>query len=711
MISIYVLIFALMCFGMESSVLFSSQMEVCDGNSCVSKHTSFMSLFLYLLKRCAPSLVIVATIRERQDWEFSFQIPNTSIFSDSQGGKWKSDQDIVIDFVREETRMEFPLQHVQTSKNAYVERSKLLATCPPTSHCCSGWEYKMKHNETSNVDFFRPGQPLLKFKLKIDAQQGASHQEMILSHAIDKVSDGALEAEIVYNVFDPLYISQDTYISVDRQETMEPFLVLGKLFVGSSVNRIGISNSNFLLGMNSISTCTTDKGRSLFRVDDGLFYNQFSSFVENTFENRYSASWYKEMSHTDIEDHKPLKFSVKPHQDVNTMLSLKVEASSFKIKKLYAKLKLLDSGSYPVLVDQERVSHYIELNNTGLVSGQVNVVNTDCCYGSGDVVDCEPLFSSRTAYFEPSESKKITMAENIQYLLYNTTGYCYYVLKQHGVEDVEITISFDYTIGECKPPFFVEVIDGKEVCKSHCSIDQVLDLETNECNPADCWVKYGGARNWYDPVDGLCKPAPQCEYYDPETNTCVEFPGPQNPSTPTTIPSSPQTPSIEPVDCGPNGEWSETSNNCKCNDGWSTDLQQPIFNFKWCTVKSVSVPTKEESYLKQSEVIAITCVCIAVLIGAIVGICIVKRKCKKRKKKEVDEESGTDPTDESTEKEDISPPPSPKFHSSEESDGFFEMIWNHAPSTHEGEVTPHGLTPFSSHDDNGLVKKIVRSDV
>ncbi len=173
-----------------------------------------------------------------------------------------------------------------------------------------------------------------------------------------------------------------------------------------------------------------------------------------------------------------------------------------------------------------------------------------------------------------------------------------------------------------------------------CTVDQLAVT----CAPVDCFSKYLGAKNFYNPAIGLCQPAISCsasELYNPASNTCDSL---INNTVAVQVVGS-QVPDVTPVqtsiDCehgttttAPSGELG-----CTCEPGWQTDYQQKYDTFVYCGVSTAfnesSAGSSNGAFAGTSsiswfmQILIIVCV----LIGSILACCVIACICKARKRR------------------------------------------------------------------------------
>lgn len=544
----------------------------------------------------------------------------------------------------------------------------------------------MKHNSTW-FDLFNAGLSKLKYDMHITIEQGSN--SVVLSLNQDKTEEtvDTFYADIQLNFYEQMYIPPTFYIANERDSSENPFLILDT-YVGGEINKIGISQENFQSAISSSGEpCTPEKGREFFKVNNGLYYNQFSTFLPNTVSSYLNAIFSKEMSYLNVESGLPMKLAMIPISQVITLISFEAEADSIRIRKLLGEPVILKTGYYPPNPEDIQFTFYTDIMNVGKVSGTFSLINSECCFGeiSNPNINCIVLFPSVEKTVAASETQRFLIMENVAEYLYNTTGFCSFTLNQYGIVEEEFNIPFDFSQVECSD------------CHLSCTMDQVYNFTDGKCYPDDCWLKYAGSRNWYDPKDGICKPSELCRVFDVDNNKCVEFePEPQSP---VSFPAY-DTPIYKEIDCGENGDWDESSLSCKCKEGWENDLNQPSFDFKWCTIEVIVVPqAKEEKYLKQSHIILIAVSILIAIIALIVTICMLRRKCRRKKKKKRKEKIPKDLSD-------IPIPPSPNL-SRTVSENYFETAWDSVNSkAKDNEIIPQFATPFISSEDHLIIENI-----
>lgn len=630
---------------------------------------------------------MLATIEnDNQNWQVEFNIPKDSVISDENGGKWSPDEEIILTFNRHNLRVEFPLEHVGSYHNSYVNSYIYYTPSCPTIYCCDNLAFEMKHNSTW-FDLFTAGLSRLYYDLDINIEQG--NYSIVLKLNQDKTEETieSFYADIHLNFYDPMYIPPTQYIAVNRDTYENPFLILDT-YVGEEINKIGISQGNFELAISSSSEpCTIEKGRGFFKVNDGLYYNQFSKFIPISVSSFLNAVFSQNMSYLDIEYGLPLKLAMIPNSQAVTLISLEIEAEKMRIRKLIGEPVIVKKGYYSLNPEDIQLILYTDIMNVGKVIGSFTLINKDCCFGEigNPDVTCAPLFSSVEKSIEPSQTHRVLIMENVANYVYNTTGYCTFTMNQYGIEEEEFTIPFDFSQLECSN------------CHLNCTIDQVYNFTDGKCYPDDCWLKYAGSRNWYDPRDGICKPSELCRVFDVENNECVEFE--PEPQIPVTFPSH-ESPFYSEIDCGPNGVWDELSLSCICNEGWENDINQPMFDFKWCTIEVIVIPeAKEDKYLKQSHIILISVSILVIIITIIIIACILCRRRKSKKDKNKNKRENKEPSN-------VSIPPSPNL-SRTVSENHIETVWNSLhPRKKEDDLTSQFATPFMSSEDQLIIENI-----
>ena len=140
---------------------------------------------------------------------------------------------------------------------------------------------------------------------------------------------------------------------------------------------------------------------------------------------------------------------------------------------------------------------------------------------------------------------------------------------------------------DCPSPGQLATVNGVLVCEQRCTEDQtfLVEEETSICVPVRCRDKYAGARDFYNSDTRMCEPLTYCSadrQLDIVSNTC--FAGPKSETVPNSTPTAEHVPNSK-ISCGEHGESSEEGTSCRCEKGWTSNLNQDMFSFQWCAVQ------------------------------------------------------------------------------------------------------------------------------
>jgi hypothetical protein len=167
-----------------------------------------------------------------------------------------------------------------------------------------------------------------------------------------------------------------------------------------------------------------------------------------------------------------------------------------------------------------------------------------------------------------------------------------------------------------------------------CTVDQG---QAPACTPVNCFTKYSGARNWYNPRTGLCEAVPVCNnttIYDATSNVCVSQDQlatsllPPPPSFNFTVPQF-QLGALEPggnttssIQCI---HGNVTAVGCVCDNGWVTYPTQPAYQFVYCNAQLGSNSTEGSgSALSVGTLMTVALVIVVLLIALCVCCCVIK---------------------------------------------------------------------------------------
>ena len=363
-------------------------------------------------------------------------------------------------------------------------------------------------------------------------------------------------------------------------------------------------------------------------------YDQFSPFRSKTFE--FYQPRCRRLADFSLADKRDPLNSVQSMscEDMGTVvLLLELDGTQFKLKKLFGVPFVTDSGILPLRSSDQFATLFVDLTNLGEEPGIFELQPKSCCLVQNQAPGQCVAFSIDNAnvvqrLVDPHDTKRFNFLLSAG-VVADQTGACDFDLVQHGVLEASIRVEFVATLIDpkdpggssdlpslldpvdpnaptsCQPPSKIVTYQGMLMCQSPCTRDQTLG-QSGQCTPQDCTLKYGGSRNYYNQISGLCEGVALCvgnRILNTTSNTCTDPNAPPpNSGSPPSIPSfspAPAPPSLYnpttngTINCGTHGKPSQSGKSCVCDSGWSTNANQDMFEFVWCsnpTVPSVIPP-------------------------------------------------------------------------------------------------------------------------
>lgn len=274
----------------------------------------------------------------------------------------------------------------------------------------------------------------------------------------------------------------------------------------------------------------------------------------------------------------------------------------------------------------------VRVANVGTKSTLFKVSVVDCSYQTKTQMDIQAPYQQ-----EVNVNGTADFFFNVAGVsLLNSSSFCFVTVEAYGIQQVSGTAFVGSALSR----------------RATCTIDQTLP----SCSPQDCFTKYNGEKNFYNPQTGLCEATTVCsstQIYNPASNTCSSPDQVSSYLQPVTTPPSDAYQSFNvssvTINC-PHGTVTSSPSGvtCVCNAGWSTDFNQPFYSFVYCSVSSNTTSSSASSVsgsqgsatLVNPFVIIVTLLSLSVAscIGCCIGCCVCKARKRARKRQKLQDQ-------------------------------------------------------------------------
>ena len=566
-------------------------------------------------------------------------LPTSLIIFDEYNRQWALSASLSIRFSDSNRRLSYPLAFEQILQNSYEVVEALSHPCPFGGLCCvtTNVTRSMRQNSTfygvygigdgfvSSLSTLEVSQESLSWIASLSLPPNFTFPSPSLSPSPSSSTSPSpspspypspsptfLETlSFSLSPLSPLTIPLLNSSSAVFQEGADsfPFIVLDEFFYdpeNPSPNRIGMSYGSYVI----FASCDSPLG-SIFVVDSGDPYDQFSSFRNVTFSDLSGCSSLPLSSSSSSSFSLLLSLScpLLPPSDGGDFLSLSfsLSSSSLSLRPLFPLLALSQWGGYLPGTYADLVVIYVRVRNGILRNGsewigsggRVSAHIGNCCVTLNGSIVCEDI------PLEGEESRWINLKQTVTFSFPFLSG-----MNATDMEGMEVEcdvlfgsqdlivashrLSFNISFnssdpfyapvtseGSCDPSSQLFVSDGTPGCLKTCGEDEVLDLIRLTCVPINCTVAYHGQRDYFDFNAGKCVPIVVCSpnmTYFRGNNTCILSPPPPSPS-PSPLSSN--------LDCGSHGTPDPIGSMCICDAGWASPQTQS-YPFAWCSVDHTS---------------------------------------------------------------------------------------------------------------------------
>jgi hypothetical protein len=332
---------------------------------------------------------------------------------------------------------------------------------------------------------------------------------------------------------------------------------------------------------------------------------------------------------------------------------LELYASSFQIVRLYGIPQVLSSGALMVMPTDTQLTLFVDVTNVGNHQGVFQFQINSCCVRGFTCTTLNLIQFQTLAQFGTFRYSFKLQTPNGR--LYGISGSCDLTVMQLGEISLQTNFVFNSTtappvvaqasiIGNsiatamsnpastCPLPNRLQRSGNTLYCLAPCTVDQILDTNTNICRPVDCVTKYSGQRNVFNAAVFLCQAKPICtanQIYVPANNLCAASESTNStavsPSTtaPTAstvdpdlagvLPADDTSDSNEPtvvtvptltpivtaggesvdgisrraINCTSRGHLDSTNLTCTCDAGWKNAYDGATLTIRWCSVQIV----------------------------------------------------------------------------------------------------------------------------
>ncbi|KAJ6234649.1 hypothetical protein M0813_29242 [Anaeramoeba flamelloides] len=492
------------------------------------------------------TLIVSAIISHQPNsYELNYTLNAGHELVNEFGASWQVEDPITITF-QQNSRTIYSLEYQQTVSNAYEgSKHNIDSICEPLTKCCLDDEnnlfsYFVSNNKTE-YNVFAIGKPRNEWDLTVQVQQDSILNQINLqSENLEQGIDGLFTVVGEHSDLLTDLASLDDYsLFVETYEnTTEGFLVPTDQ-IENSINKIGITNEIYL----QHQTCPRV---DLISLQSSSKYDQLESFRNQNLYNKIKCKYSEKDTNYNLDrdfDHKEGVFCDDTTYDEIT-IELNTANGTFKFQKLFAELRIIDSGLE--IYSNNNAILFVYLYNYGKYSGSIEALPVSCCFqnestGAYDI-DCNNISLPISNTQKISSLEQISFKFNIysELNLKERPGLCQIDLLQHQQIEKNIKIYFDdNTLKEdsnkgvridnsnnCGSENIEIMIGNILYCKQSCTIDQYWDSETNTCKPENCSLKYlnnFNPRPFYNPSNGLCQSYITCQQnykLDTLSNNC-----------------------------------------------------------------------------------------------------------------------------------------------------------------------------------------------